>query len=116
MEDRSHYRPILPALNPESASSMLTFSQNCPLTKERHTFTLTYDDVLSTKRLEMIAAQIRYSTAGETGICASRSRALMQMIYKVIEWEKGLTANHPLLVHAGPYQDMAKGKGSTAGS
>lgn len=87
---------------------MITFAEHCPLTKQRHSFTLSYDDVLHAKKLEFIAVTIRYSNAAEPGICASRSRALMEAIYKVIEWEKGLVTKHPLLPNAGTYRDVKK--------
>lgn len=36
----------------------------------------------------------------DTRICAARSRALMEIVYRVIEWEQGLVEEHPLLPDA----------------
>ncbi|KAM3479664.1 hypothetical protein MY5147_001577 [Beauveria neobassiana] len=39
-----------------------------------------------------------------------RSRALMEVIYKVIKWEKGDTLEHPVLPKLGPYPEAKKRK------
>ncbi|KAJ3476365.1 hypothetical protein NLG97_g9155 [Lecanicillium saksenae] len=81
---------------------MVTFSRQCPVTSEQHSFTLTREDLLSAKTLEGICYSIRWSKGfGSEGICAARSRALMELIYEVIEWEKGLRDTHPLLLDVG---------------
>ncbi|KAJ6787008.1 hypothetical protein PWT90_07433 [Aphanocladium album] len=98
-------QPILPkppTQQPAPSRYMVTFSQLCPVTGEQHSFTLAREDLLSAKTLEGICYSIRWSNSiGSAGICAARSRALMELIYKVIEWERGLLEEHPLLPDAG---------------
>ncbi|OAQ96853.1 hypothetical protein LLEC1_07313 [Akanthomyces lecanii] len=86
---------------------MITFSEECPVTKMQHSFTYRRSILLSGKLLEMSATNIRYSTSSEHGLCEARSRPLTEMILKVIAWEKGLTP-HPLIPEIGPCLEKKK--------
>lgn len=85
----------------------ITFAFRCPFTKERHTFTLSHDDVLSVSRLETIAYEIRHSQEFTKGLSAGRSRALMELIHIVVQWKNGTWAKHPLLPSVGTYKQHA---------
>ncbi|KAM3506825.1 hypothetical protein MY10362_002153 [Beauveria mimosiformis] len=86
----------------------ITFSEQCPVTRMRHTFTLPRDMLLSARKMEDIVTKIRHSSTRELGLCESRSRALMEMICKIVAWEKGVTLQHPLLPEIGPYSRTKK--------
>ncbi|OAQ96854.1 hypothetical protein LLEC1_07312 [Akanthomyces lecanii] len=79
---------------PEKTNT-ITFVQECPVTRHDHSFTFNHDVVLSSEKLEGVALRIRYSEPRK--LSEERSRALMEVIYKVIAWEKGTEAEHPLL-------------------
>ncbi len=96
-----------------SGSDSITFSELCPFTKRQHSFTFTAYELLSAARMETIITTIRYSASLESGLCESRSRALTEMIFKIIAWEKGLAPHHPLLPKSGPYQEKKKSKTSS---
>ncbi|KAM3430950.1 hypothetical protein NHJ13734_007515 [Beauveria thailandica] len=93
---------------PEPKEATVTFYSCCPVTRMQHSFTLDHDDVLSSEKLEEIAKNIRYSWPRK--MSEERSRALMEVIYKVIAWEKGATSEHPVLPNLGSYPDAKKRK------
>ncbi|PMB73787.1 hypothetical protein BM221_001212 [Beauveria bassiana] len=92
----------------ESKEATVTFDHVCPVSSKQHSFTLDHDDVLSSEKLEEIAKKIRYSWP--RNMSEERSRALMEVIYKVIKWEKGYTLEHPVLPQLGSYPEAKKRK------
>ncbi|KAM3514551.1 hypothetical protein MY11210_001786 [Beauveria gryllotalpidicola] len=86
----------------------VTFFHLCPVSSKQHSFTLNHDDVVSSEKLEEIAKRIRYSWP--TKMSEERSRALMEVIYKVIAWERGATPEHPVLPKLGSYPEAKKRK------
>ncbi|KAM3544014.1 hypothetical protein ARSEF1564_003123 [Beauveria bassiana] len=93
-------------LEPKEAT--VTFYHVCPVSSKQQSFTLDHDDVLSSEKLEEIAKKIRYSWPRQ--MSEERSRALMEVIYKVIKWEKGYTSEHPVLPQLGSYPEAKKRK------
>ncbi|KAM3456146.1 hypothetical protein MY5147_001578 [Beauveria neobassiana] len=91
-----------------SDSKHITFSEQCPVTQLRHSFTFGRQALLSVIKMEEVATRIRHSSTSELGLSESRSRALTEMIFKVIAWEKGVTLQHPLLPEIGPYTSTKK--------
>ncbi|KAM3560387.1 hypothetical protein ARSEF4850_003673 [Beauveria asiatica] len=89
---------------PEPKEATVTFYH----TRMQHSFTLNHNDVLSSEKLDEIAKNIRYSWPRK--MSEERSRALMEVIYKVIAWEKGATSEHPVLPNLGSYPDAKKRK------
>jgi hypothetical protein len=94
-----------PTLQPFKEATV-TFYSYCPVTSKQHSFTLDFDDVFSSKKLEEIAKKIRYSWPRK--MSEERSRALMEVIYKVIAWEKDDISEHPVLPELGFYAEAKK--------
>ncbi|EGX88871.1 hypothetical protein CCM_08917 [Cordyceps militaris CM01] len=88
------------ALTPPPDRS-ITFAEQCPVTRQQHSFTYNCDKVRTSESLEVCVKRIRYSSPGK--ISEARSRALMEVLYKVIAWERGDAPEHPLLPALGAY-------------
>ncbi|KAM3493017.1 hypothetical protein MY3957_003734 [Beauveria namnaoensis] len=73
----------------DSEPENITFSEQCPVTQMRHSFTFPRHMLLSGRRMEDTASRLWYSTTSEIGLCESRSRALMEMIFKIVALGKG---------------------------
>lgn len=86
-----------------------TFVAFCPASKTRHSFTLAINDILCLEKLEDIAKDIRYASPGK--LSQERSRALMEVIFKVIEWVKGERKKHPVLRKIVPHSELQEWKG-----
>ncbi|OAA71261.1 cellular retinoic acid binding protein [Cordyceps fumosorosea ARSEF 2679] len=69
--------PQLSSQNPMKTepgdTPMVTFSEQCPVTKNHHAFTFTRYRLFSARRLESFAASIWYSTTAEPGLPSWRS-------------------------------------------
>ncbi|KAM0739705.1 hypothetical protein ACQRIT_004889 [Beauveria bassiana] len=92
----------------DSEPENITFSEQCPVTQMRHSFTFPRHMLLSGRRMEDTASRLWYSTTSEIGLCESRSRAQMEMMFKIVAWEKGVTLQHPLLPDIGPHAKTKK--------
>ncbi|KAM3560388.1 hypothetical protein ARSEF4850_003674 [Beauveria asiatica] len=64
--------------------------------------------LLSARKMQDIATKIRHSSTSELGLCESRSRAAMEMMFKIVAWEKGIALQHLLLPEIGPYSMTKK--------
>lgn len=90
-------------------NQMITFAQACPVTYKQHSFTIPSDLLFSAKdMMNDLTANILWSTSREPGDSESRCRALMEVIYKVIAWEKGLLQQHPVIPNLGPFPNGKK--------
>ncbi|TQV91712.1 hypothetical protein IF1G_09778 [Cordyceps javanica] len=88
-------------------TTLFTFVENCPVTKLQHSFTLERSDLLSSSKLETVLSRIRYSLPSRAS--KERCRALTEVLYKVIAWERG-EAQHPLFPNLGSQEDAKKKK------